>query len=163
MKALILSLSLASLLGAGCSRTAPLQPPPPMPAGGTAQTTEGAIMNALNKRGWLVQQRYAGAIDAMYAPRKHRLFVRIVYDQRAVQIYYVGSEGLQESREGQTIYIHPNANKWLKNLQSDIALSLQEASYQGAPPPPPMAPGMAPPPPGGVAPAPGAAPPPPGR
>lgn len=162
MKSIFLQLTLLAIFAAGCSRTAPLQPPGPLQAAAHPATTEAAIMRALSKRGWLVQQRYAGAIDAIYAPRKHKLWVRIAYDQRAVQIYYVGSEGLQESREGNTIYIHARANTWLQNLATDIAGALQEAQFQGQPPPPVAQPaGVPPPAPAATAP-PGAAPPPPG-
>ena len=161
MKSIFLQLTLLSIARAGCSRTAPLEQPGPLPAAANPVTTEAAIIRALSKRGWLVQQRYVGAIDAIYAPRKHKLWVRIVYDQRSVQINYVGSEGLRESREGNAIHIHARANTWLKNLQTDIATALQEASLQGPQPPPgPPPPAAAPPAPSAATP-PGAAPPPP--
>ena len=160
MKSIFLQLTLFSILAAGCSRTAPLQPPGPLQAAPDPATTEAAIMRALSKRGWLVQQRHHGSIDAIYAPRQHKLWVRIAYDQRAVQIYYLGSEGLRESREGNKVFIHARANTWLKNLASDLSVALQEAQFQGqqpAPGPPP--PGVSPPGPAAGAP-PGSAPPP---
>lgn len=164
MKSIFLHLALLSTLAAGCSRTAPLQQPGPLQAATHPATTEAAIMRALSKRGWLVQQRYIGAIDAIYAPRKHKLWVRIAYDQRVVQIYYVGSEGLRESRDGNTIHIHARANTWLKNLQTDIAGALQEAQFPGPQPPPgPPPAGVSPPPPTAAAPAQSQPPPPSGQ
>jgi len=135
MRSLILSLALISLVATGCSRTELLRQSVMLQADPDMDATEAAIGRALTKRQWVVQDRRPGVIDALYAPRKHKLWVRIVYDDRAIEIQYVRSEGLRESRDGGTIYVHRRVNTRLHNLESDIALALQDAVLEGQPPP----------------------------
>jgi hypothetical protein len=140
------------MLAAGCARTAPLRAPGPLPATADLTTTDAAIRRALGTRGWVIQQAQLGAIEAIYAPRKHKIWVRITYDLQVVQIHFLGSEGMEESREAGLVYIHARAILWLKNLEIDLARALQEVPHPEQPPVnelPPL-----PPPPGTVAPPP---------
>lgn len=132
------ALILFALVGLGaCARNAPLQQPMPLQAARDIQSTEAAIHRALVRRGFTVQERQPGMVTALYSPRSHRLWIRIAYDQRAVQIYYLGSENLNESRVGNSISVHRKVNAWLENLQSDLANALAA--------PPPFQPGYPPP------------------
>ena len=70
MKSILTQLALVSVVATGCARTTPLETPYPIQAAASPAATEAAILRALGQRGWVVQQRYVGAVDAIYASMK---------------------------------------------------------------------------------------------
>jgi hypothetical protein len=149
-------LSIVLVLGVGCARTVPVQLPQPIAASPDTAVTEGAIMQALAQRSWMVQERLPGAISAVLVVRRHKLWVQVRYDQQYVQVYFVGSENLHEDRSSGQVTIHQRANTWLANLQRDIYDHLTRGAvapgYPAYAPAPAPAPGPAPYPPPAPAP-----------
>lgn len=103
-------------------RQVPLVDPPPIavPAGFNAAQVENAIAQALMLRGWTIDSRKGGEIDATYAPRDFSVSIAVHYDTRQIRINYVTSSHLKyEVKNGQRM-IHTNYANWIQNLVNDI-------------------------------------------
>ncbi|MEO6967831.1 MAG: hypothetical protein ABI132_05155 [Rhodanobacteraceae bacterium] len=96
------------------------QPPIAVPAGFNDAQVENVIAQALMLRGWTIDSRKAGEIDATYAPRDFSVSIAVHYDTRQIRINYVTSNNLKyEVKNGQRM-IHTNYASWIKNLVNDI-------------------------------------------
>jgi urease beta subunit len=76
------------------------------------------------KRGWKMQKTSSSTIRARLDLRSHVAVVDIQFNKKVYNITYNSSKNLKY-REGN---IHRNYNKWIKNLENDIALALHEAA-----------------------------------
>ena len=77
---------------------------------------EKAIVLACVERGWKAQVLGPGVIEARLDIRTHVAIVTIQFDSTHFSIQYKDSENLNY-RDGK---IHPNYNKWVKNLERSI-------------------------------------------
>jgi hypothetical protein len=112
------------LMGA---RQAVLADPEPVavPAGLAAAQVERDILRALASRGWTVDAKQPGRIDASLHVRAHSASISIDYDTAAVQISYRSSENLKyEEHRKKGRLIHTNYIGWITNLTRDISTNL---------------------------------------
>lgn len=128
MKRLITALVLAISLGA-CASTNTSAPivnvqDHAIPARAQGRDTDAIITSALVFRGWQVESRAPGRIDAFLAVRVHRAAITITYDQDSYSIAYRSSENLGATDTN----IHRNYNRWIANLDYDIQVRLAAAT-----------------------------------
>lgn len=125
LRAWVVLLGVCVSVGTGCSRAVPVMNPGPMAAAGSADATQGAILDALPKKRWTAEQVTDGRIVAFLPIKSYLVRVEIVYDERQVRIAYLSSDNLgeQQGANGE-VYAHANVNKWLRVLALTIARSL---------------------------------------
>lgn len=78
------------------------------------------IERTLERRGWTVQARREGAVDAYLTGRDYRADITIIYTQTTYSIVNRGSEGLDQRGRR----IHENYNRWVETLNRDLARAL---------------------------------------
>ncbi len=126
MKRFWLPIMLFSLLvSSACGRQALLRNPEPIHGGASVDATEQAILDALPKHGWSVEQMEPGYVLAFLSVRSHLLRVDIRYDAESVALAYRDSSNLLASRSasGRT-YVHKRVNQWMETLAADIRAAL---------------------------------------
>jgi hypothetical protein len=89
----------------------------------TAQKIRGTVREAFLQRKWIVNDKGASAVEAKYIRKNTHAVVSAAWTTKAVTIKYVSSEGL--SAEGDEI--HKAYNKWVQNIERDIAVKLSRA------------------------------------
>ncbi|HEY8587293.1 MAG TPA: hypothetical protein VIL60_11300 [Rhodanobacter sp.] len=121
---LIISLS---LLGLAACTSAPLKPAAPMdvPPGLTQTQIKTSIVDALNGRGWTVDEIKDGSIRSTLHLREHTATIRITFDQAQVRMAYVSSTNLDYGDRHGRQTIHRNYNGWIMYLEQDISRNLQ--------------------------------------
>jgi hypothetical protein len=125
------------LLGvvAGCfSHGARVEDPAPMVATGSLETTEQVILDTLPKHNWTSETVEPGRVVAFLAVRTHLLRVEIRYTATEVTVKYLDSDNLDEKRQGDVIYVHKNAVRWMRNLEKDLNTALAAGTNYAAPP-----------------------------
>jgi uncharacterized lipoprotein YmbA len=122
--ALVLALSLAACASTNTSAPIVNIQDHAIPAQAQGRDTDGIIVSALVFRGWQVESRAPGRIDAFLAVRVHRAAISITYDQDSYSITYRSSENLGATGSN----IHRNYNRWVANLDNDIQVRLAAAS-----------------------------------
>jgi hypothetical protein len=126
LRPLLLFPVLALLMAAGPELVDP--PPIAVPAGLTDAAIEKCIVDGVTRRGWIVNQRKPGYMQATLNVRSHMAQVGISYDQKAIQIRYEDSSNLDYEVSGGVRHIHRNYAKWINNMTRDIAAQLQVAA-----------------------------------
>ncbi|MCI4643489.1 MAG: hypothetical protein MRY64_01770 [Hyphomonadaceae bacterium] len=120
-------LAAATLMLTACSmREKPLMQIQDMPIsveGGEAGVST-AIKSTLRGRGWQVVDEEPGAITAQFIKPnadvgQHSVTINISYDADSYSFDYVDSENMLYDASDKTI--HRNYNRWIANLQSDLA------------------------------------------
>jgi len=94
-----------------------------VPAGRTPsiETVHDDVVLAATARGWRLVADQPGQITLHTEIRgKHRIDVRVTYDQQAVQVDYLSSENLNYRSVNGVGYIHPRYNDWAAFLLQDI-------------------------------------------
>ncbi|KPK46852.1 MAG: hypothetical protein AMS22_17490 [Thiotrichales bacterium SG8_50] len=81
-----------------------------------------AVRESFLGRGWVPTDKGANALEAKLQ-KKYEAVVTASWTTKAVTVKYKSSEGL--SAEGDQI--HRNYNKWIRNIERDIALKLSRA------------------------------------
>jgi len=82
------------------------------------------IKSALSGRTWAVKGEEKGVIKSQIWVRSHSAKIRITYTKKSIKIHFEASENLNESRKGDTVFIHRNYNRWITNLENDIKAGL---------------------------------------
>ncbi|OBU11093.1 hypothetical protein [Morganella psychrotolerans] len=120
MKGIFIALAVTALLG-GCARTAPiLTPQTSVTANVSADKVKTAILEAGQKRDWIMKQTAPGVIEGKLISRDHTVRIKVTYSATSYKISYVDSQNLKAS-DGK---IHKNYNRWVNNLDKDIQLRL---------------------------------------
>lgn len=124
---LIVSLSLLVL--AACT-SAPLKPAAPVDVlpGLTQNQVKSSIIDALNGRGWTVDEVKDGSIGTTLHLRDHTATIRITFDRTQVRIAYVSSTNLNYRNRAGRQSIHRNYNAWIMYLEQDISRNMQNFS-----------------------------------
>jgi hypothetical protein len=132
--ALLLLLLPALAISMGAHRPEPMYKPPPIeiPRDAKADDVSRAIQTALSGRGWTVDKENvsegggASEIVATLNVRVHSVTIRFEFDDERIQIHYVTSTEMRykERKDGEKL-IHPKYTEWLKNLEGDIKVQLQ--------------------------------------
>lgn len=118
---------LVGLAVAGCARTMPIynvaSAPVAAPNGpASAIEVRGAILEALQDKGWVVREDDPGRIVAEILVRTHRADVEIDYSATQYSITYKDSANLLHDGS----MIHRNYNKWITLLERQINRRLSE-------------------------------------
>lgn len=79
-----------------------------------------AIVRAGTQRGWIMQAIDSNTVRARLEVRSHTAVVDITFDRQTYNITYIDSTNLNY-RNGR---IHRNYNRWIRNLENDIAVEL---------------------------------------
>ncbi|CAI1801693.1 MULTISPECIES: hypothetical protein [Serratia] len=117
---LLIAFSVAVAL-VGCARTAPVDNVhSTVSAGHSEAQVRNAILKAGAQRQWIMNDVGPGVIKARQQNRNHSAEVRITYSATAYSIDYDSSQNLLAS-QGK---IHKNYNRWVRNLDKDIQVSL---------------------------------------
>lgn len=131
--AVLLLLFAARLMAAQSS--VPLNLPPPMSLPEFTDTTKvsKALLTALANRKWLVEADTGEFITARLNIRAHSALIRLDYTPRQIKFHFLESTNLGQEIENGEILIHPNFNKWLLQLQSEIQIQVQRFSFEREP------------------------------
>lgn len=109
----------------------------------TIQQVRARIAGAAQSIGWQAVKDETGRMELMYDKAgKHQVTIEVLYDGAGFDINYLKSNNLNyEERDGQR-QIHPNYNRWIRNLSKQItspgnpgvngSASLGSASSNGA-------------------------------
>jgi hypothetical protein len=123
---LLIAFSVAVAL-VGCARTAPVDNVhSTVSAGHSEAQVRNAILKAGAQRQWIMNDVGPGVIKARQQNRNHSAEVRITYSATAYSIDYDSSQNLLAS-QGK---IHKNYNRWVRNLDKDIQVSLATNALQ---------------------------------
>jgi len=80
-----------------------------------------SIILAATQNGWFVQGDAPGKMELRFNKgNKHELVVAVRYDANGYQIQYVSSVNLNYDNSTGIERIHPNANRWIANLNQGI-------------------------------------------
>ncbi len=122
MKASVL---IAALWLTACGHAAIVQNPAPIHAAPSVDATEQAILDALPRHGWSVEDVRPGRIVAFLSIRSHLLRCEITYDAEKVRVEYLDSDRLDAQRtKSGSLYAHRHVNTWMTTLARDIQTSL---------------------------------------
>ena len=78
------------------------------------------VVNAGTPMGWVFSEKAPGHLVGILARRTQMAVVDVKYTEQAYNITYKDSENLDYNGSS----IHPNYNKWIKNLSDKINTSL---------------------------------------
>lgn len=82
------------------------------------------IKKALVARNWAVKKDEGGVIHSQIWVRSHSAKIKITYNKKEIKIHFVASENLNQKNKGETVFIHRNYNRWIKNIERDIQSGL---------------------------------------
>lgn len=122
-----LALVMASVVVAPAeARDAPLADPgriqlvAPGAQGSTPTMVRSAILAAAMPHGWTMVEDKPGRLVLNFNKgNKHRVNIEVSYDERSFEIRYIDSVNLNHAQRDGTVVIHPNYNRWVKNLAQD--------------------------------------------
>ncbi|GLS83177.1 hypothetical protein [Paraferrimonas haliotis] len=100
----------------------------PVPANLTEVQVQTAIEKASFKRGWIMQLKAPGMMEAKLTLRTHEVTVDIPFTTEGYAIRYVDSVNMNY-KNGK---IHTKYNTWVTNLDRDIQESLYDVYRQQA-------------------------------
>jgi hypothetical protein len=86
-----------------------------------------AIRSALSRRGWAVTENGSGAFLARYSKHKAVVVVAIHYQAREATLGYHSSEALKYTVADGVARIEDNYNRWVRNIEQDLAIQLSRA------------------------------------
>lgn len=105
----------------GCVRTEPLLTPhTTLITHNSQEQVRAAIIDAGQKRGWIMTDAGPGVINGHLNNREHKADIRVNYNSTGYTINYVGSANLL-AEKGE---IHRSYNHWVNNLNNDIQIRL---------------------------------------
>ena len=79
------------------------------------------IATAGAARGWRMVSDEPGNMTLYVNVRgKHEITVRVAYDQKGFQVFYVSSVNMDHRSRNGVDYIHPKYNMWVESLVQDI-------------------------------------------
>lgn len=95
-------------------------------AGHTDAQVKNAIIKAGVQRKWIMNEAGPGVIKARQQARDHVAEARINYSATGYTITYESSLNLSAGGGK----IHPNYNRWVRNLDKDIQVNLSAAAIK---------------------------------
>jgi len=125
--ALLLALVLHS--GAAMARTGDIYEPPKVLFVGAdvpdAQQSRARIIAAGQSLGWTVAREEPGMVELHFDKQgKHQVNIAVRYDLTGYKIDYLNSFNLNYAEAGGQRKIHPNYNRWIRNLMQRIGSGL---------------------------------------
>ncbi len=103
----------------------------------SGQTTSAAkVRNALVlaglARGWTLADDQPGRLKLSFNKGdKHRVTIKVSYDDRSFEIRYVDSYNLNYALKDGQAQIHPNYNRWVNNLAQDTRMVYTQGGAAG--------------------------------
>lgn len=88
---------------------------------------KSAIRSALSRRGWAVTENGSSAFLAKYSKHKSVVVVAIHYQVGEATIRYHSSEALKYTVTEGAARIEDNYNRWVRNIEQDLAIHLSRA------------------------------------
>ena len=93
----------------------------------TLDRVKKAILTATETKGWVVNDKGPGKMDATLTVRgKHTIIVLITYTTSSFSINYVDSIDMKYGVKHGEPSIHPFYNDWVKELEETIAIELKQ-------------------------------------
>lgn len=120
-----LGLVLALAAGSAMARSAGLYEPPQIlwtsSAAANPQQLHDRIVAAGQSLGWTVSKDQPGRLELHYDKQgKHQVSIAVEYDTAGYKISYLNSVNLNFEDVGGVRNIHPNYNRWIRNLMQRI-------------------------------------------
>jgi hypothetical protein len=117
--------AMALVMGSAMARNTEIyEPPQIMWATGVASTQQqlrDRIVAASQSLGWAVAKEEAGRLELHYNKQgKHQVTIAVQYDEAGYQIAYLNSVNLDYEDANGVRRIHPNYNRWIRNLVKQI-------------------------------------------
>ena len=128
-KILVAALAVSFVM-TSCSPGTPLVEPKFTVLKASDQIIEKAIVESLMDRGWIITGKEDSKITADYAKRGFSVTIAVHYAKNEITIIHEKSDKLRYKEEDGEIYIHPNYNKWIRNLENDIKKYVQQAQFR---------------------------------
>lgn len=92
----------------------------------TSEQVKQAIILAGASKTWTVSEQTDGSLLASLNMRnKHTVMAKIVYSTEKYSITFLDSSNMKSSQENGVTVIHPNYNRWVKNLLQEINTELR--------------------------------------
>lgn len=93
----------------------------------TLAQVKKAILTATETKGWIVNDKGPGKMDATLTVRgKHTVIVLITYSTTAFSINYVDSTDMKYGMKNGEPSIHPYYNDWVKELEDAIKIEVKQ-------------------------------------
>lgn len=89
----------------------------------TAEQVRDRIIQAGQSLGWAVTREAPGLVELQYDKQqgKHMAAIAVRYDHAGYKIDYLNSYNLNYADAGAGRRIHPNYNRWIRNLMQRIS------------------------------------------
>jgi len=123
--AVTLSLCLFGVSGAAIARSADIYEPAARQwitaSNMTALQLRERIVAAAQSLGWNVSKEEPGRLELLFDKQgKHQVLIAVTYDEKNYKMNYLNSVNMNFSDKDGSRKIHPNHNRWIKNLMKKI-------------------------------------------
>ena len=121
MRHIALSIVLAVAAGSAMARSAEIIEPPQVLWASSAESTQqqlrDRIVTAGQSLGWVVTKDEPGRLELHYDKQgKHQVTIAVEYNAQGYKISYLNSVNLNFEDANGVRKIHPNYNRWIRNL-----------------------------------------------
>ncbi len=128
IKQLALTVILSLTMGVAMARSAEIYVPPQIQLASAGevslQQVRNRIVAAAQGLGWNVLKDEPGRLELQFDKQgKHQASIAVPYDTATYKIEYLNSVHLNFTDAGGTARIHPNYNRWIRNLIKQIGVS----------------------------------------
>lgn len=92
---------------------------------GNSQAVHDAIVASAKEHSWIVKGDAPGLLTLQLDVRgKHLVVVDVAYDAGGFEVTYVSSTNLKYEKRGDNSYIHPNYNRWIGYIVTEVRAKL---------------------------------------
>lgn len=127
MRHIALGMVMAVVVGSAMARNTEIYEPPQVLWTSTAVPTQAQLRDRIvaagKSLGWVVSKEDDGRLELHYDKQgKHQVTIAVQYDTTGYQISYLNSVNLDFAEANGVRKIHPNYNRWIRNLIQRIAM-----------------------------------------
>lgn len=124
VRKIALGIAMTLVMGSAMARNTEIYEPPLVvwsSSSTTMQQLRDRIVAAGQRLGWVVAKDEAGRLELYYNKQgKHQVTIAVRYDASSYQIEYLNSVNLNYADANGVRKIHPNYNRWIRNLLQQI-------------------------------------------
>lgn len=125
MRHIALGMVMAVVVGSAMARNTEIYEPPQVLWTSTAVPTQAQLRDRIvaagKSLGWVVSKEDDGRLELHYDKQgKHQVTIAVQYDTTGYQISYLNSVNLDFAEANGVRKIHPNYNRWIRNLMQRI-------------------------------------------
>ena len=125
VRKIAVGIAMALVVGSAMARNTEIYEPPQImwTAGATStpQQLRDRIVAAGQSLGWVVAKDEPGRLELHYNKQdKHQVTIAVQYSETGYQIAYLNSVNLNYEDANGVRKIHPNYNRWIRNLVKQI-------------------------------------------